>query len=283
MKWLVLVIGMWGCDDGSTFSPFFGVTEMGTPAPRTDAGGGAGEGGTFDRGPAADRGAADRGAADATRPPGDLGRPPADARVQPDGRVPVDMADPPDPVDSGGMNLPCLVALVQLNGYEIFAHEASRPDATFDGEGQAVGGACSRPGVRPWVNLTQGEAEAACAASGFHLCSDAEWQDACGGADRHWAFPYAAEHHPGTCNDHVSGTGALQPTGTLVDCHSPEGAYDMSGNVWEMTSDGSRRGASWRVNAVMFRTEAARCDITYVNSEAFYADDVGYRCCRTLQ
>ncbi|MCB9549326.1 MAG: SUMF1/EgtB/PvdO family nonheme iron enzyme [Myxococcales bacterium] len=171
---------------------------------------------------------------------------------------------------------------MQLGGYEIFAHEASRPDARADDAGAAEGGACSRPGVLPWVNLTRAEAEAACAASGFHLCTDAEWQDACGGAERHWAFPYSAEHIPGRCNDHVSGTGALQPTGAEADCRTPEGVFDLSGNVWEMTADGSRRGASWRVNAVMFRTEAARCDVFYVNAEAFYADDLGFRCCRSL-
>lgn len=215
-------------------------------------------------------------------PPADAAGP-ADAAVAVDGAPPADARPPGDATspDAEVPEIPCLFALVREGDFEIFAHEASRPDARFDHPGEAMGGACSRPGVLPWTHLTSVEAQAACQASGFHLCTDAEWQYACQG-DRRWGFPYGAEHDPGTCNDHVSGTGRVQPTGTLVDCRTPEGVYDLSGNVWEMTADGNRRGASWLVNAVMFRAEAARCDVTYFNSEIFYADDLGFRCCRPV-
>jgi formylglycine-generating enzyme required for sulfatase activity len=177
----------------------------------------------------------------------------------------------------------CIVAVVRIGTLDVFAHEASRPDATAEGEGADDARACSRAGVLPWTNLTVLEAEAACEAAGFHLCSDQEWQDACGGAQRRWPFPYAPNHQPGTCNDHVSGTSELQPTGSQAGCVTPDGIFDMSGNVWEMTSDRSRRGASYRVNAVMFRTENARCDIPYDINEAFFGADLGYRCCRVAE
>ncbi|MEZ4468495.1 MAG: hypothetical protein R3F43_29675 [bacterium] len=61
---------------------------------------------------------------------------PADAAL-----LPADQGVRPDPG--------CLGAPVQLGGYEIFAHEASRPDARADDAGVAGGGACSRPGVLP--------------------------------------------------------------------------------------------------------------------------------------
>lgn len=183
-----------------------------------------------------------------------------------------------------GMLLPpedeCIAAVVRIGNLDVFAHEASRPDATGDAQGEGADRACSRAGVLPWTNLTVVEAEAACTAAGFSLCSDREWQDACGGVQRQWVFPYGPQHQPGACNDHVSGTAELQPTGSQPNCVTPDGLFDMSGNVWEMTADRSRRGASYRINAVMFRTENARCDVPYTIADSFYGLDLGFRCCR---
>jgi hypothetical protein len=268
-SWLVLLVA---CDDSRPVSPFFADPEAGRPAidaAPNDAG--LVDGARVDGGPLADQGAPTLDARTADARTADA-RPAEDAGLE-------DATSPDAAPDVEGPQTPCLSGVVALGDFEIFAFEASRPDATAAASGVAGGGACSRPEVLPWVNLTRADAEAACSASGFRLCTDAEWQAACQG-ERRWAFPYAGEHRPGTCNDHVSGTGQLQPAGALADCRTPEGVFDQSGNVWEMTADGSRRGASWRVNAVMFRTETARCDITYVNGEAFFADDLGFRCCR---
>ena len=168
---------------------------------------------------------------------------------------------------------------VTIGDLEIFAFEASRSDAqpSTSGTSEEV---CSRAGVLPWATISLPEAEAACTAAGFHLCDDDEWLAACSG-DRQWTFPYGPRHIGGRCNDHVSGAGELLPTGSYMDCQTPEGVFDLSGNLWELTASGSRRGASYRVNAVMFRKEAARCDVTYVAIEGFTSDDAGFRCCRT--
>lgn len=174
----------------------------------------------------------------------------------------------------------CVARVVRVGDLEVFAFEASRPDATADSAGVDESRACSQAGVLPWTEVTIEQGEAHCAAAGFHLCDDEEWQAACGGPGRRWAFPYSQVHEPGVCNDHVSGTGELQPGGALEGCVSPDGIFDMSGNVWEMTASGSRRGASYRVNAVMFRTENASCDVPYFISDVFFADDLGFRCCR---
>lgn len=177
----------------------------------------------------------------------------------------------------------CVASVIRIGPLDVFAYEASRPDATAVDAGADASRACSRAGVLPWTEVTVDQASAHCEAAGFHLCSDREWQDACGGAQRQWPFPYASVHRPGACNDHVSGTNMLQPTGAMPDCVSPDGVYDMSGNVWELTADLRRRGASHRVNAVMFRVESARCDVPYDVNAMFYADDLGFRCCRAAQ
>lgn len=174
---------------------------------------------------------------------------------------------------------PC-VETVRVGALEVFAYEASRPDATDVEAGSDEARPCSRAGVLPWTNIAWPDASRVCLGAGFRLCSNAEWQRACEGEARQWHFPYALHHQPARCNDHVSGSGMMEPTGTRAECRTPEGAYDMSGNAWELTADGARRGASWKINAVMFRVDSARCDTYYDVADGFADDDVGFRCCR---
>lgn len=173
---------------------------------------------------------------------------------------------------------PC-VEVVRVGDLEVFAYEASRADADGLSAGADDSTVCSRPGVLPWTSIAWPDASRTCLAAGFRLCSNEEWQQACQG-ERAWHFPYAMNHAPGTCNDHVSGSGMMEPAGAHPDCRTPEGAYDMSGNAWELTKDGARRGASWKINAVMFRVDSARCDMFFDVGEDFADDDVGFRCCR---
>jgi hypothetical protein len=79
----------------------------------------------------------------------------------------IDDADPRDWVDIGG-------------GLEIMKYEASRPDSTAIDQGFVIDAAvCSDAGRMPWTNVTQPEAEAACARIGATLCDESVWQVAC--------------------------------------------------------------------------------------------------------
>ncbi len=64
-------------------------------------------------------------------------------------------------------------------GKQIMQYEASKPDATATAVGSVTTFACSKPGVQPWTNVTQPEAEAACASIGARLCTEQEWHQAC--------------------------------------------------------------------------------------------------------
>jgi hypothetical protein len=187
----------------------------------------------------------------------------------------------PDLPDAAQAQTPagCLDAVVRVGDLEIFAHEASRADATEAAAGADATAACSRPGVLPWADATLPEARAACAASGFALCDGADWLAACGGAE-YRLFPYGAVHQAGACNDHVSGSAALEPTGARADCRTPEGVFDLSGNLAEMTEDAMKRGGSFRVNAVMYQPTYAQCDAQLRVFEGVHSDEVGFRCCR---
>lgn len=196
--------------------------------------------------------------------------PPPDRR----GRAGPDAAPLPSPE--------CVIETVVVNGVEIFAYESSRADATPQFQGEETDRVCSREGALPWTDVTLPEAEAACGTAGFRLCTDDEWQAACRGEDER-QFPYGRTHRAALCNDHVSGANMVRAAGSYPECRTPTGIYDLSGNVWEMTADPSRRGASFRVYASSFRAEAADCNTTFVLFDDYAEDDLGFRCCRTVE
>ncbi|MFH0884381.1 MAG: SUMF1/EgtB/PvdO family nonheme iron enzyme [Candidatus Micrarchaeota archaeon] len=125
--------------------------------------------------------------------------------------------------------------------------------------------AISDPGVFPQGYLSQEMLAKACENAGKRLCTHSEWQAACTGAGKR-KFPYGNEPVTGTCNvdkrdphildkyfpdtPHLKRTGKhfndpallqdpdyLGRTGTMRDCRSPEGIFDLDGNLSEWVSD----------------------------------------------
>lgn len=186
-------------------------------------------------------------------------------------------------LDAAALDAAALVegcrTVVDRGDYVIFAYEASLPDATEASPGVDESEVCSRAGVLPQTNVTFAQATAACARTGFALCTNAQWEPACAGPDMS-LFPYGGPHADAVCNDHIAGGNALEVTGNRPGCHTADGIYDLSGNVWEITAESERRGGSWRLNASTYQSEYAGCfEHLFINE--FYADtDVGFRCCR---
>ncbi len=119
--------------------------------------------------------------------------------------------------------------------FYIYRHEASRPDATGSLPGSSGARPCSRPGVLPWSNVTFSEARSACERVGKRLCTGPEWQAACAGA-ADLLYPYGQFYEPLSCNGVDYGS-VLLPTGLATLCESPDGLFDMSGNLREWTND----------------------------------------------
>ncbi len=78
------------------------------------------------------------------------------------------------------------------------------------GDMAQVAGACmdryeapNRAGALPLVMYSFDEAEDWCQARDKRLCTDAEWLEACEGAEA-WSYPYGEDHLPGVCNDEES-------------------------------------------------------------------------------
>ncbi len=161
----------------------------------------------------------------------------------------------------------------------------------------------SSPGAVPQAYISQVQAGAACAASGKRLCKDDEWVLACKGS-KHTQFPYGNEEKRGTCNDQRDPHPAMQyleshdlsvftklehpcinqvpdsllPGGAKAACATPEGVYDIVGNLHEWTADpsGHFRGGYY----VDTWLNGHGCDYVTTAHEARYWDySTGFRCC----
>ena len=129
-------------------------------------------------------------------------------------------------------------------------------------EGGVVYQARSAPGAMPQGYISRDGAKAACEAAGKRLCAWIEWRRACQGPS--WSrWPYGNARVAGHCNsgkDHLLGRlfgedpakwteddfndprlgaepGFLAATGAHPQCVSPEGLYDMVGNLHEWVID----------------------------------------------
>lgn len=203
----------------------------------------------------------------------------------------------------------CPVGMVPLRDTTCLDRfEASRPDATAVSMGTDTSQATSRAGVLPWFPVDITTARAACAAAGKRLCKEDEIRSACRGpADT--TYTYGNTYAPKTCNgidtycncDNAScgdvqpcpypgcynrnaagvigkGCGAtlrVMPTGSFPGCVNEYGAFDLSGNVWELVDRGTNE--SWYMGGAFNCIDSKalhRCDSLEQNISAR-----GFRCC----
>ncbi len=123
-----------------------------------------------------------------------------------------------------------------------------------DGNWTPVGGtgpptpavyAVSIAGVLPTTCTSQLQAAQACALSGKHLITNAEWQRAAAGT------PDPGNLDDGTTTCVTTGGGPAS-TGSRAACVSAWGVHDMVGNVWELVSDWAdfaHDGTTWSASA----------------------------------
>jgi hypothetical protein len=159
----------------------------------------------------------------------------------------------------------------------------------------------SAPGAVPQGYISQPQASRACAEAGKRLCSDTEWLAACHGS-RKTQFPYGDMEQPAACNARRNRHPAIEYlgpndvfkklehpcinqvpdtvllTGTKRECSTPEGVFDMVGNLHEWTANpkGKFRGGYY----VEAKLNGRGCDYVTTRHDATYWDySTGFRCC----
>ncbi len=182
----------------------------------------------------------------------------------------------------------------------IQSYEASRPGATALVQGSYSNVACSVPNVLPWTSVTPIEAQAACAATGGSLCTEAQWQRACNSSVPPactWSEASAcAVYSPTACNgvDYdtdpatAGNQDALISTGTLNTCRVPwtvvstTQIYDMSGNAQEWTAPRAAMVNPIRGGSYNDISGGMTCGFNFeVAGDTIRLPNTGFRCCRT--
>ena len=164
---------------------------------------------------------------------------------------------------------------------------------TQEGSVDAQGRAVSVAGVAP-AQVSWYDAKAACEKAGKRLCTEEEWVSACTGAPaidnnkngffadddvEGRMYPYGVFYEKGSCRDAEDEyKGEPGKTGASADCHTPDGIYDLAGNLmeWVGPDDGKAAlvGGDWRGGE---RSACNRRTTTF--GPGVRNNTTGFRCC----
>jgi hypothetical protein len=136
---------------------------------------------------------------------------------------------------------------------------------------------CAAPGVKPSAYITFYQAEKACENSGKHLCTIQEWYTACAGPNG-LEFPYGDAYSANACNTSSDG---ILPTGSLQQCASDFGVFDMAGNVYEWVYDDGRALGFQPIAGGAYNSgDTSSCTTTFNVSTSTQSPARGWRCCK---
>jgi formylglycine-generating enzyme required for sulfatase activity len=134
----------------------------------------------------------------------------------------------------------------------------------------------------PQVNVTFVDAQRLCASRGRRLCTTDEWRRACTGpSGRKW--PYGDAAVSGRCRTAPAGDRNVGLSGGAAQCVTPEGVFDMVGNVAEWAAEGVVLGGSIATKNPTCATEAPGPADGASRRGKSARGPVGLRCCSDLR
>ena len=209
----------------------------------------------------------------------------------------VGCGEAPEPVAAG-----CPEGMAGVEGFCIDRWEAHLVDQSPYSVPEK-GVAATKPGVVPQGYISAEVAQQACQAAGKRLCTSTEWLRACQGPGQR-TFPYGNTYRAGACNegrtvhpveelfgpdtDWSKGqmndprinqiAGGLMATGRFPTCTTPEGVFDLHGNLheWVADAEGTFRGGFY----VDAEINGAGCTYrTTAHGRTYHDYSTGFRCC----
>ncbi|MBI4957467.1 MAG: SUMF1/EgtB/PvdO family nonheme iron enzyme, partial [Myxococcales bacterium] len=166
-------------------------------------------------------------------------------------------------------------------------------------------------GDKPLLMQSALDGQAWCEARGKRLCRESEWLRACGGPAG-LPYPYGTSYDHAACNHdkayrpprwaairartgpvasaEVARLDQSEPSGARAGCRSPDGVFDLTGNVaeWVVRTEKNPtnhshvvKGCYW---ARCFRPPfTPSCEyVNYMHQAGEWSYEMGFRCCRDV-